>query len=305
MLYAILQYLYEVIKVCYTVNIVSKIEKLSPQDERFPKKLLVIHTPPKQLFLCGKLPAPDQVMVAIVGSRAVTNYGKAVTYKLAYELARSGVGIISGLALGIDAIAHQAALDADGYTLAIQANGLDRIYPARNQPIGREILNNGGGVISECEPGTPPQKFRFPARNRLIAGLCDALIVTEAVQGSGSLITAQFALDENKTVLAVPGNITSAQSAGTNNLIKLGATPITRIEDVFTALELKHRPTSVPRGDNAQQEAVISAIAKGLEDQDEIAQQSGLESSLFFQTLTILEINGKIRSLGGGKWTLS
>lgn len=200
-----------------------KVKKITLADSAYPTVLREIAAPPKQLYYLGAPPDTwlARPRVAIVGSRGVTPYGKAVTEQLAGQLAERGITIISGLALGVDAVAHTAAIAAGGMHIAVLANGLDEIYPASNTNLARQLLSSGGTIISEYPEGTPSFKQNFVARNRIVTGLCDALLITEATEKSGTLHTARFALEQGKDVLVVPGNITSPTSVGCNNLIKL------------------------------------------------------------------------------------
>jgi DNA processing protein len=215
--------------------------------------------------------------------------------------------IVSGLALGVDSVAHRATVAAGGHCIAVLPGPLDNIMPSSHWQLAQSILDQGGALVSEYPDGTEVFKTNFVARNRLVAGLADAVLITEAVEKSGSLHTARFALEQGKDVLAVPGNITSNTSIGTNNLIKAGAAPITSYVDVLHALGLveglkarKH----TPKGRNTQEQAVIELMAKGISDGQQLLRQSGLDAAGFAQTLTMLEISGKIHSLGANQWTL-
>ncbi|HVE81165.1 MAG TPA: DNA-processing protein DprA [Candidatus Dormibacteraeota bacterium] len=283
-----------------------QISKLLYAKSQYPEFLREIPSPPKELFVLGKV-LTDIPLVAIVGSRKPTAYGKQITHQLAGELAHAGVGVVSGLALGIDAIAHQGALDAGGYTIAVQACGLNEIYPASNRNLGRRIIESGGAVVSEYPKGMPPLKQHFPARNRIISGLSLAVIVTEADASSGSLITANFALEQNKLVMAVPGNITSLRSAGPNNLIKTGAIPVTSAADVLTALDLKSTKLSKKpaRADSAVEAKLMELLDSGLSNSQELIEQSGLNAAEFANVITLMEITGKVRNLGAGTWIRS
>ncbi|HLZ14394.1 MAG TPA: DNA-processing protein DprA, partial [Candidatus Saccharimonadales bacterium] len=177
--------------------------------------------------------------MTIVGSRKLSAYGKAVTTLLATELARSGVVVVSGLAIGVDAIAHRAALDAGGLTIAVLPSSICDIYPASHTGLARQIVAQGGALVSEYPGGSRTYPGNFVARNRIASGLGDALLITEAAEKSGTLHTANFALEQGKPVLAVPGNITSPTSVGTNNLIKTGATPVTSVDDIFHILGMQ------------------------------------------------------------------
>jgi DNA processing protein len=202
-----------------------------------PPLLRAIHDPPPKLYLrgAGETALLSRIAVAIVGARACSPYGAQVARRLGRELAAAGVVVISGLARGIDGEAHRGALETNGYTVAVLGCGIDRDYPAAHAQLAREIEQRSL-IVSEYEPGVEPAPWRFPARNRIIAGLCVATIVVEARERSGALITADFALEEGREVFAVPGEITSALSAGTNALLRLGATPLTSTADVLESL---------------------------------------------------------------------
>lgn len=299
-------------KVCRYVNTLKylymEIKKLTFRSGALPEALQQIASPPKQLFcrgtpLDGLLKWPR---VAIVGSRGPSAYGKQVTARLARELAEQGIVIISGLALGIDAIAHQAATDAGGLAIAVLPGPVDKIYPRTNRRLGEEILAKGGALVSEYAEGAISFKQNFIARNRLVAGLAQAVLIPEAAEKSGSLHTARFAMEQGKDVLVVPGNITSKLSTGTNNLLKSGASPITDYQDVLHALRLTdHKtPARAVRGRNAHEQTVLDLILTGVIDGDELLRESHLSTSEFNQVLTMLEISGKIRSLGANQWSL-
>lgn len=274
----------------------------------FPEVLRHIPQPPAQLCIKGTLPADllEHPRVAIVGSRKVTPYGQVVTTRLAGELARAGVIIISGLAIGVDGFAHRAALEAGGITLAVLAGGLDHIHPATHYQLAQRILDQGGALVSEYSEGASTYKQNFIERNRLVAGLSHAILITEAAENSGTLHTARFALEQGREVLAVPGNITSPVSAGTNNLIKGGATPVTSPDDVFHALGLQQASTkSAPKGTTPEEQTLIDLLARGENEGPILLVKSKLEISCFNQTLTMLEITGKVRSLGANRWSLN
>jgi DNA processing protein len=242
--------------------------------------------------------------VAIVGSRSISAYGRQVTYDLAYKLASQGIVIVSGLALGVDAVAHNAALAAGGLTIAVLPSPVEYIYPTTNYALGNRIIASGGAVVSEYGPSVESYKSNFVARNRIVAGLANALLITEAAASSGTLHTANFALGQNKTVLAVPGAITSAVSVGTNNLIKAGAVPVTCVEDVLQALNITPDPSTYKqvRGGNAREQSILDLLLDGTRDGDRLLEVSGLSVPEFNQSLTMLEISGKIRPLGGNQW---
>lgn len=284
-----------------------KVNKIVNTAHAFPRCLKDIPSSPKALYYLGNRELLDQKpALAVVGSRRVTPYGKGTTTHLVRTVAEKGVCIVSGLALGVDALAHQAALDAGGKTIAVLPCGLDNPYPATNRQLARRILEQDGLLISEYPDGTPPLRQHFIARNRLVSGLGDGVLITEAAEKSGTLHTANFALEQGKAVMAVPGNITSANSAGTNNLIKTGAAPITSASDILHALGLEdtteHRDIQPA---NAEEAILLDLLKQGISDGAELQMRSQLSAVQFNQTLTMMEISGKIRPTGAGHWTTS
>lgn len=281
------------------------VKKLTLRSDDFPEILRHIPSPPKVLYVLGDLaPLLERPRVAIVGSRKISPYGKQVTEQLAGELANAGVVVISGLALGVDAIAHQAAVDAGGQCIAVLPTSVEDIAPRSNTNLAKTILAKGGAIISEYPADLPPQKVNFIARNRIVSGLSDGVLITEAALKSGTLHTANFALNQGKTVMAVPGNITSMGSQGTNSLIKAGALPITDVSDVLSALHIDTPGTQkqLPLGANREEQLILDLISEGVSDGAIILSKSGLSPSEFNLTLTMLEITGKINSLGMGHW---
>ncbi|MDB5180004.1 MAG: hypothetical protein JWN12_636 [Candidatus Saccharibacteria bacterium] len=286
-----------------------KINTISPDEHNFFQIINSIASKPKTLYVVGSLPTerfPKSTVVAVVGTRKPTSYGKEVTFKLAYDLAKKGVIVVSGLALGIDAIAHRAALEAGGITIAVLANGLDSIYPATHRQLARDIIDSGGALISEYPPGTSARDFQFLARNRIVSGIANAVIVTEAAAHSGTLSTVMHALDQNREVFAVPGNITSPMSVGPNRLIQQGAHPVTSADDILQVIapHLLETQTTLNLGSNPMEIVLIDLLKAGIRDGDALQQASNLAPSDFSQTLTMLEIQGLIRGLGGNQWTI-
>lgn len=289
----------------FNINIM-KINKISPQDNKYLQIINTIALVPKKLHYIGELPTERRPTVAIVGTRKPTPYGIEVTTKLAGDLARRGVVVVSGLALGTDAIAHRAALEAGGTTIAVLANGLGKITPATNRQLGENIIQSGGAIISEYEPDEPPYVGRFLERNRIVSGLSDAILITEASAQSGTLNTAGHAIEQNKEVFVVPGNITSPLSAGCNQLLKQGATPVTTAADILEVIapELLRPQTQLALGDNPLQTKIIFHLQAGVRDGDELQRLSGAYPREFSSELTIMEISGTVRALGGNQWTL-
>jgi len=289
-----------------------KINEIRPQDNKFTEVLETIAVKPKMLYFYGKLPEKREKAVAIVGSRRNTRYGEEIAYKLAFELAKRGVIVVSGLAYGIDAVAHRGAVDAGGVTIGILGTEIENFYPKGNLDLGRKMVELGGAVMSEYHEGDKiyPDKGSFLQRNRLIAGLADAVIVVEAAEKSGSLNTAMHALDQNKMLFAVPGNITNPYSQGCNKLIKEGAEPCTGISDVidffFPVKKIRRKKGQelLIFGDNELETKILKQLSEGIFDGGEIVERTGMSVSDFNQTATILEIKGRIRAMGANQWAL-
>lgn len=283
-----------------------KINTIPTDEHVFLQRLENIAKHPKKLYVLGNLSQNNTTTIAIVGSRKPTAYGREVTEKLTGELCRAGIAIISGLALGIDSIAHRAALEAHGTTYAVLANGLDTVYPKSHANLARQIVESGGALLSEYTQGTPPLPHQFLARNRIVSGLADGIVVVEAAAKSGTLSTAAHALEQGKEVFAVPGNITSPLSSGCNALIRQGAIPVTTVQDILDIIEpsFKSEQTQFILGDTAEETKVIELLQGGVNDGDQLLEISKLSSDALNQTLTMLEIKGIIRPLGGDKWTI-
>ncbi len=291
----------------------QKINQISPLEAKYTEVLSTIAVMPKTLYFYGKIPENVVKTVAIVGSRHNTRYGEEVAYKMAYELAKRGVIIVSGLAYGIDSIAHRAALDAGGITLAVLGTAIDRIYPRNHKGLAKEIIEKGGAVMSEYAPGAKTfARASFLERNRIISGLSNIVVVVEAAEKSGSLNTAAHALNQGKEVYAVPGNITNPYSQGCNKLIAQGANPYTGPDDLIRALfpeefAKKHQKLAQLQlfGDNDIETKILHCLAEGIRDGSKIAEKLCLPPALFNETITILEIKGLVRALGANNWGLA
>jgi DNA processing protein len=281
-----------------------KINNIPPDEHIFLKRLTHLAKKPKSLYVIGTLPSIEVPTVAIVGSRRPTAYGRTVTEQLSEALARRGVFIISGLALGVDAIAHRAALEAGGHTIAVLPSGVDNPYPSSNRELARKILANGDALISEYENGHTPREYDFLFRNRIVSGLADAVIVTEANLRSGTMSTVAHALEQGKPVYAVPGPITSPLSAGCNKLIAQGATPIVSIEECLDMLGFDETNTTSARGDTPLEQMIIDALSSGVTDGDELLSHTKSAPEEFSSALTMLEIKGIVKPLGGNVWRL-
>jgi len=258
----------------------------------YPPLLAQLHDPPPRLYLRGEQAGVlERPAVAVVGARSCSAYGAHVARTLGRELAGEGVVVVSGLARGVDAEAHRGALDSGGTTVAVLGCGIDRDYPARHAELARRIVAGGGLVVSEYEAGVEPAPWRFPARNRVIAGLALATVVVEARERSGALITADFALELGRDVFAVPGEITAALSSGTNRLIRQGAAPLLGPDDVFSALGLA--PARRPPADLTDVAArVLNVLADAPSGQDEVVRATGLAASAVAAALVELELAG-------------
>lgn len=299
-------------------------EPIALGDARYPENLREITTPPERLYVRGRFAEEDALAVAIVGSRAATSYGLAVAERLAADLATRGVTVVSGLARGIDSAAHRGALRAGGRTIAVLGSGVDVIYPPENRRLAGEIESHGV-VVSQFEPGTRPLSGHFPARNRVIAGLALAVVVVEAAEKSGSLITAGLAGEMGREVMAVPGLLTSAQSVGAHRLIQDGAALIQGWEDVVSQLPLRWRDriTSTPvkttamradpdRPDTSEASPVahyqsehsqlLGLIGEEPTDIDGIIERSGMTPGRASALLVTLEVEGRIRQLEGKRF---
>lgn len=272
---------------------------LARSDPAFPPLLKAIHDPPPGLFVRGtaELALLARPAVAIVGARACSAYGRQIARSLGRELAAAGLVVVSGLARGVDAEAHRGALEAGGLTVAVLGCGIDRDYPAAHRELARQVAATGL-VLSEYAPGVEPAPWRFPARNRIVAGLCAASVVVEARERSGALITADFALEEGREVFAVPGEITSALSAGSNALLRLGATPLTCAQDVLESYGLSAPAPATPElGQLAA--SVFERVREAAAGADELARATGLGAGELAAALTELELAGVVREEDG------
>ncbi len=284
------------------------IKKLTLKSANYPERLKRIHSPPKQLYHAG---APlrellERPAVAIVGTRKISPYGRQVTREFAAYLAEQGLVIVSGLALGLDAQAHQTALDYGGLCIAVLPCPLRHIVPKANRRLARQILDKGGALVSEYPEGEWPKLQYFIARNRIVSGLAGAVLIPEAGGKSGALHTANFAVDQGRDVLVVPGNIYAPGSQGVHKLVKQGqAGLVTEPADVVDALGIRRQvKLKQVKGSNANEQAILDLMAQGVSDGHLLLEQSRLQVSLFNQTLTMLEISGLIRPLGANHWSL-
>ena len=278
------------------------------EDAAYPQRLREIAYPPPVLYLWGELSAKDQWAVAIVGTRGVTPYGRSTTEAITRPLAASGITVVSGLARGVDGIAHRAALEAGGRTLAVLGSGLDHIYPPEHSKLAAQIAQRGA-IISDYPLGTRPDSGNFPPRNRIIAALALAVIVVEAGETSGALITAHFGAEQGREVFAVPGNITQPASAGANRLIRDGAHPLLSVDDVLEALDLEVaiRQESLQRRlpEDAAERKLLESLSHEPVHIDALQERVGLPAAEIAASLALLELKGQVRQVGGMQYVLA
>ena len=283
-------------------NIAEKnIRVMNWEDADYPARLREIAQPPPIIYLKGQILEEDAWAVAVVGSRRVTAYGRQVTEEVATFLAQKGITIVSGLARGVDGIAHQAALKAGGRTLAVLGSGVNRIYPPEHRNLSAS-LSKSGAVLSDYAPDTPPEGSNFPKRNRIISGLSIATIVIEAGRTSGALITANFALEQGREVFALPGNIYAPQSKGPNKLIQNGAHPLLTPRDILEVLDLtritQHKYAQQTLPTDATELQVLGSLSHEPSHVDEIRANTGLAVEKVSSTLVMMELKGMVRHVG-------
>lgn len=274
---------------------------LTWNDDAYPRRLKNIDQPPPILYVRGEILPKDEWAVAVVGTRKFTPYGQQVAEEIAEFLARNGVTVISGLARGIDAIAHQSALNAGGRSIAVLGSGVDNIYPPENRGLAKELIENGA-VVSDYGMGTNPEGINFPPRNRIISGLSLAVVVVEAGKKSGALITAEFGVNQGREVFGVPGSIFAPQSQGPNRLIKNGANPLLSPEDLFDALDLhmldQKQAAQMVLPTDATEAALYSVLDHDPKHIDEIGFKTGLPIEKVSATLALMELKGMVRQVG-------
>ena len=278
------------------------IQILTWNDESYPARLREIDQPPPVLYLRGEYLPDDIFAVGIVGTRRVTPYGRQVTEEIASFLAANGITVVSGLARGVDAVAHTAALKAGGRTIGVLGSGVDRIYPPEHRALAEQMAERGA-VVSDYAPGTPPDASNFPPRNRIISGLSLAVVVIEAGETSGALITAEFAAEQGREVFAVPGSILAPQSKGTNKLIQNGAQLLLTASDLMQALNLtrmgEHKAARKILPSDEVEAKLLAALGEQPIHVDELGNQTGLPIEKVSATLTLMELKGMVRQVGG------
>jgi DNA processing protein len=271
---------------------------------QFPKLLKEIHSPPKEIYVIGKLPSEDAIWLAVVGTRRFSTYGKEACEKLINGLRGYNFVIVSGLALGIDSIAHQAALTNNIITIAVPGSGLDEkvLHPHSHKKLAREIVEAGGALLSEFEWEMPAGIHTFPQRNRIIAGLCKGTLIVEAPERSGALITANFALEFNREVFAVPGSIFSEKSKGANKLIKMGAIPVSTTEDILEVFDIpcekENLKLELSFSLSPLEKKILSSISEPM-SKDDLIRKLGMSAIELNPILSMLQLNGIIKESGG------
>ncbi len=275
----------------------------------YPAYLREIPSPPPLLYVQGELRESDQWAVAVVGTRRLTSYGRQVTRDLVAGLVRSNITVVSGLARGIDAVAHKTAVEMNGRTIAVLGSGLDCVYPAEHRQLARHIVEGHGAVISDYGLGVQPEAKNFPPRNRIISGLSLGVIVVEAGERSGALITSKFALEQDREVFAVPGHINSPVSKGPNRLIQSGAKLVMSVEDVLEELNLtmvaEHTAVQMVLPETTEEADLYGRLSHQPTHVDDLSRASGLSSQTVSSTLTMMELKGMVQQVGGMKYVLS
>jgi len=286
-----------------------KINFVTFKDKKYPQLLLEIPDKPIILYYRGDLDDSSQLSIAVVGSRKYSPYGERVTEQISSECAQAGLAIVSGLALGIDGCAHKSTLKVKGKTIAVLGNGLDQIYPYSHKHLGEEIIASGGALLSEFPPGIPALKYNFPIRNRIIAGMTLGTVIVEGALKSGSLITAQCAIEYNREVFAVPGNIYSQISAAPNQLIKHGAKLITETRDILEELSLdvrlKHEQAKKVIPESKEEVLILKYLSHDESTHiDKLKILTKLDIATLNAKMTLMEIRGKVKNIGAGNYII-
>jgi len=285
----------------------EEIKKIGIEDKNYPRLLKKIKNPPKVLYFLGEIKEREDCF-AIVGTRRCSAYGKQVALEMAGDLAEAGLTIVSGLAPGIDTFAHRAVVEKKKRTIAVLGTGLDEksIYPKSNLKLAKKILENGGCLISEYPPGTRGTKFTFPQRNRIVSGLSLGVLVVEAKEKSGALITAEYALEQKRPVFAIPGSIYSLNSRGCHRLIKKGAKLVEKAKDILEGLgiEKKIKKEKI-EGRSEEENLILEILKEGALEVEKIIEKTKLPPAKVASIISILEIEGKIKNLGGNIYAIN
>lgn len=289
----------------------ENIEIVTILDENYPKLLKEIYDPPYIMYLKGTLEPKDEFSLAVVGTRRLSPYGYQAAEKIAYDLAQAGLIIVSGLAQGIDTLAHLAAVKQKKRTIAVLGSSLgkDDIFPPVNRKLAEMIVREGGAILSEYPLAAPALKHHFPFRNRIVSGLTLGVLVIEAPEKSGALLTARHALEQNREVFALPGSIFSQNSLGPNNLIKMGAKLVTIAQDILEELNLKNLVQNIETRqispDSKEEAIILEILSHEPVPIDKIVEISKLETNLVNSTLSLMEMKGKVRNSGGAQYVLA
>ncbi len=285
-----------------------EVKALTWNDPLYPARLKEIYDVPPLLYVRGTLAPEDEWAIAVVGTRGATVYGRQVTERLAADLVQNKITIVSGLARGIDSVAHRTTLEAGGRTIAVLGCGLDLVYPAENTKMAQAITHQGA-LVSEHPLGTRPKAEHFPRRNRIMSGLCLGVVVAEAGESSGALITARLALEQNREVFAIPGSILSPASRGTNRLIQDGAKLVRNAQDILEELNLSMIPRQLPMEEITPADQTESLLLQHLRAEpvhiDEVCRLSQLPIATVSSTLAMMELKGMVRQLGGMNYALA
>ncbi|MFC1622513.1 DNA-processing protein DprA [Patescibacteria group bacterium] len=310
----------QILKLRKEIDLDLVMEKLAQEDisiinlysDKYPKLLQEIYDLPAILYYRGTWQTEqDEFSLAIVGTRKISNYGKQTTFEITQELTQAGLVIVSGLALGVDALAHETCLKNKGRTIAVLGGGLDKecIYPSYNKHLAEKIIANGGLLVSEYPPGMRPLRINFPQRNRIVSGLCKGVLVTEAPEKSGALLTARNALDQNREVFAMPGSIYNINSLGPNNLIKMGAKLVLSAEDVLETLDLglikEFVETKKIVPDSKEEAEILKHLSHEPVHVDSLARLTSLETNVINSTMTLMEMKGRVKNLGGMMYVIN
>ncbi len=285
------------------------IKLLTWESPGYPRYLREIPNAPPLLYIMGELISADQWALAVVGTRRLTAYGRQITRELVSGLVRHQVTIISGLAKGIDAEAHRVALESGGRTIAVLGSGMDRIYPSVNRKIAGQIVKDRGAILTDYSLGTAPEAKNFPPRNRIISGLAMGVLVIEAGERSGALITAAFGLEQDREIFAVPGNINSLASRGTNRLIQQGAKLVQSVEDILEELNLAMIPERLKAEkilpDTPEEALILDHLSRQPQHIDELTNQVELPAALVSSTLTMMELKGMVQQVGAMNYVVA
>lgn len=299
-----------------TIDLDREVAKLAQHGVRmvcwesadYPETLRHIPTSPPTLYIKGELTERDRWAIAIVGTRKLTEYGRQMTREITTGLVRRSITIVSGLARGIDSMAHQIAIEMGGRTIGVLGSGIDQIYPPENRKLAQKIVDGRGAIISEYALGVPPEAKNFPPRNRIISALSLGSAVIEAGYPSGALITARFAAEQGRNIFAVPGNVNSPASKGTNKLIQEGAKLITSASDILEDLQLEHveeqQALQLTLPDSAEEAALVPHLINTPIHVDELSRKTNMPASLVTSTLTLMELKGMVQQVGGMQYVL-